>query len=111
MVKYTCWRNLIRITYSYLFDICILDLLSTPLSTKQIWVTTVKIALNRASRARYNKEQEMQLAMERWTSGRIRCLCEYNSFFLAGNYSLLTMAEMHFFFVHNMHVVPCLVYK
>ena len=48
-----------------------------PLSTKQIGFTTAEIALDKASSAHQNKEQEMQLAMERWTLGKVRRLREY----------------------------------
>ena len=48
--------------------VCILG----TLSTQQIWIATVEIALDRASRTRRTEELEIQLAMECWMSGRVR---------------------------------------
>ena len=85
-----------------IFDIWVSELISLPLSTKQIWAATVKIAIDRVSRSRQEEEREMQLAMERWTSRRIR---RRNEELLLSRQDAIdqTIEEMHLFCTQRTH--------
>ena len=65
--KYIEWKNFICAEDLYLFDITQNDLLSSSVYDKQIWFSTVKLALERAIRVQANEECKCK---SRWKYGR-----------------------------------------
>ena len=77
--KNVAWNDFICSFDRYLFTISKHEVICSTLWIKLIWVSTVKISLGRASRVKVvHEELEMQLAMERWTSGRVRVIRSLN---------------------------------
>ena len=66
------WKGQIRARDNYIFDLELLDVLLMENDRKELWVDMVLIAIECAVHHRSREELLLQLAMERWTAGKVR---------------------------------------